>query len=61
MNIYGDGELLSEIGSSGTLIVENVLYGEHLLEAKKESDGTLAASITIDFAENKSYFWTINK
>jgi hypothetical protein len=50
---------LSEIGSPATLIIENVLYGEHLFEAKKVSDGTTAASITIDFTENKAYFWTI--
>ncbi len=61
LNIYGDGELLSEIDSSATLIIENVLYGEHLFEAKKVSDGTTAASITVDFAENKPYFWTIKK
>jgi hypothetical protein len=59
LNIYGDGNLLSEIGSPATLIIENVLYGEHLFEAKKVSDGTTAASITIDFTENKAYFWTI--
>jgi hypothetical protein len=61
LNIYGDGDLLSEIGSPATLIIESVLYGERFLEAKKVSDGTLAASVTIDFAENKAYFWTINK
>ena len=61
LNIYGDGELLSDIGSPATLIIENVLYGEHLFEAKKVSDGTSVASITVDFAENKAYFWTINK
>ena len=61
LNIYGDGDLLSDIGSLGTLIIENVLYGVHLLEAKKVSDGTTVASISIDFAENKAYFWTINQ
>lgn len=61
LNIYGDGDLLSDIGSPATLIIENVLYGEHLFEAKKVSDGTTVASISIDFAENKAYFWTINQ
>lgn len=61
LNIYGDGDLLSDIGSPATLIIENVLYGEHLFEAKKVSDGSIVASISIDFAENKAYFWTINK
>lgn len=59
LNIYGDENLLSEFGSPATLIIENVLYGERLFEAKKVSDGTTAASITIDFTENKAYFWTI--
>jgi len=59
LNIYGDDNLLSEIGSSATLIVENVLYGVHLFEATKVSDGTAVASISIDFDENKAYFWTI--
>ena len=35
LNIYGDGNLLSDIGSPATLIIENVLYGEHLFEATK--------------------------
>jgi hypothetical protein len=61
LNIYGDGDLLSDIGSPATLIIENVLYGVHLFEATKVSDGTAVASISIDFAENKAYFWTINK
>ena len=59
INIYGDGNLLSNIGSPGTLIIENVLYGVHLFEATKVSDGTAIASISIDFAENKAYFWTV--
>lgn len=61
LNIYGDGNLMSEIGSPATLIIENILYGEHLFEAKKVSDGTVVASISIDFVENKAYFWTIKK
>jgi hypothetical protein len=61
LDIYGDGDLLSEIVHSATLVVENVLYGQHFFEAKKVSDDTLAASITIDFVENKNYFWTISK
>ncbi len=61
LNIYGDGDLLIDIGSPATLIIENVLYAEHLFEAKKVSDGSIVASISIDFAENKAYFWTINK
>jgi hypothetical protein len=61
LNIYGDGDLLSDIGSPATLIIENVLYGVHLFEAKKVSDETTVASISIDFAENTAYFWTINK
>ena len=61
LNIYGDGDLLSDIGSPATLIIENVLYGVHLFEATKVSDGTAVASISIDFAENTAYFWTIKK
>jgi hypothetical protein len=61
LNIHGDGDLLSEIDSTTTLIIENVLYGVHLFEATKVSDGTAVASISVDFAENKAYFWTINK
>jgi len=61
LNIYGDGDLLSEMGSPATLIIENILYGIRLFEAKKASDGTVVASISIDFDENKAYFWTINR
>lgn len=61
LNIYGDGELLSDINSPSTLIIENVLYGVHLFEAKKVGDGTTVASISIDFSENKAYFWTISQ
>jgi hypothetical protein len=60
LSIYGDGELLSDIGSQGTLIIENVLYGEHLFRATI-SDGTEVASIRLDFDENKPYLWTISK
>lgn len=61
LNIYGDDNLLNEIISPSTLIIENVPYGVHLFEAKKVSDGTIVDSISIDFAEIKAYFWTINK
>lgn len=61
LSIYGDGSLLDDMDSPGILIVQNILLGEHLLEAKRPSDGTIVASITFDFAENKEYFWTITK
>lgn len=61
LEIYGDGDLLSDIGDLGTLIIQNVLYGEHAFKALRQSDGTEIASITIDIAENKAYFWTIEK
>ena len=61
LNIYGDGNLLSEISSPATLVIENVLYGNRLFEAKKVSDGTIVASLNTDIAENKAYFWTIKK
>lgn len=60
LSIYGDGELLSDIGSQGTLVVENVLYGEHLFSATT-SDGTEVASLSLDMDENKPYLWTISK
>jgi hypothetical protein len=60
LNIYGDGELLSDMSSPSILVIQHVLYGVHLFEAKKVSDGITVASISIDLAENKAYFWTIN-
>lgn len=60
LSIYGDDDLLSDIGFQGTLIIENVIFGEHLFRATT-SDGTEVASIRLDFDENKPYLWTISK
>lgn len=61
LSIYGDGDLLDEIDSPGTLIIQNIFYGEHSFEARRSSDSTVVASTTINFDENKAYFWTISK
>ena len=60
LSIYEEGELLSDIGAQGTLVIENILYGEHLFRATT-SDGTEVASLSLVMDENKPYLWTINK
>jgi hypothetical protein len=61
LDIYGDDNLISDIDALGTLIIENVLLGEHAFKALRQSDQTEIASITIDFTENVPYFWTVKK
>lgn len=60
LSIYEEEELLSDIGAQGTLVIENVLYGEHLFRATI-SDGTEVASLSLVMDENKPYLWTISK
>lgn len=61
LSIFGDGNLLSDVDSPGILVIQNILLGERLLEAKRPSDSAVVASTTIDISENKNYFWTISK
>lgn len=61
LNIFVDGNLVSDVDSQGTLIIQNILLGERLLEAKRPEDSAVVASITIDISENEDYFWTISK
>ena len=61
LDIYGDGELLSDIDALGTLVIENVLLGERVFRANLHSDGSEVATLTIEMDENKPYFWTITK
>lgn len=60
LSIFVDGILLSDVDSSTTLIIQNILLGERLIEAKRPDDSAVVASITIDIYENKSYYWTIS-
>jgi hypothetical protein len=56
-----DGNLLGSIDDQSQATVDQVPFGEHTLVATKVSDGTEAATITIDVEEVKNYTWTITK
>ncbi len=61
LSIYAAGNYLDDLSSPGTMTIQNVPYGEHLLEAVRPSDETKVASITINIDEKKEYYWTISK
>jgi len=61
LSIYQDDYFLIDIDSPGVLLIQSILLGKRLMEAKRPSDDTVAASITIDIGENKEYSWTISK
>ena len=60
LSIFVDGNFVDDVDSPGVLILQYILLGEHLIEAKRPGDSAVAASITIDIYENKSYYWTIS-
>ena len=60
LNIYGDGSLQGEIDDGQAETLGRIPYGEHVMEARK-LDGTVVASITLLFDENKEYIWTITQ
>jgi len=71
VDIYMDKIFQFSVEYLESKTIQNLSLGEHefeakregteIFEAKKVSDGSIVASISIDFAENKAYFWTINK
>ncbi|MBN2409071.1 MAG: hypothetical protein JXE07_04985 [Candidatus Aminicenantes bacterium] len=61
LDIYGDGTYQSDLADQGNLLLPNVPYGEHLVEAKKTGGTTVVSSITIDFIEDITYEWIIQK
>ena len=60
LSIFRDGNFVIDVDSPGILILQNILLGERLIEAKRPGDSAVVASIIIDISENKSYFWTIS-
>jgi hypothetical protein len=59
--ILASGEYLSEVADTASITIGKVPFGTFLLEAVKQSDATLAASVTIVIDEVKEYFWEIKK
>ena len=61
IDIYGDGNLQGSVEDQQTSTLERPPYGEHILEATKEGETVVIASVTLDISENIEYIWTITK
>ncbi len=61
LQISANGDYLGDVADAASVTIGNVPFGTFLLEAKKQADGTLVASLSIVIDEIKEYFWTISK
>jgi hypothetical protein len=61
LSIYGDGTYQTDIENGRSNSIQNIVYGRHLLEAKRPNTSTVVASTTIEVLEDKGYTWTITK
>jgi hypothetical protein len=61
LSIYMGDELVGDIGDQITQILPKVAFGAHVLSGKKKTDGTVAATVTIDVTDAIEYTWTITK
>jgi hypothetical protein len=59
LSIYVDDGYLGDIGDGLTQTVNKVRFGVHNYEARKKSDGTVAATTTIDVEDTIEYTWVI--
>ncbi|MFW6124338.1 MAG: hypothetical protein ACOC5G_03870 [Acidobacteriota bacterium] len=61
LSIYTDGEYKDDLKDQNSMLLQNVPFGEHLLEAFKPTDETKVSSTTVNIDENITYTWTISK
>jgi hypothetical protein len=61
LQIYSNGDYVGDIADASDITVGNVPFGTFLLEATRQSDGSVVASLSIVIDEIKEYFWTISK
>jgi hypothetical protein len=59
LSIYDNDMYVGDIGDQITQTIRKVTFGTHVYQAKKKSDGTVAAEITIDVTDLTEYTWTI--
>lgn len=61
IDVYGDGTYQGTIEDQQSASIDRIPYGQHLMEATKQGDANIIASITLDITENKTYTWTVTK
>jgi hypothetical protein len=59
LSIYVDAAYLGDIGDQLTQTIQKVRFGVHNLEAYKKSDGTIAATTSIEVTDAIEYTWVI--
>ncbi|UCE41033.1 MAG: hypothetical protein JSV17_16590 [Candidatus Aminicenantes bacterium] len=59
LNIYTNSSLQGELGDQESLVIDNVPFGDHVLEASMATDNSLVAFTVISVVEEKEYTWTI--
>lgn len=59
LSIYGDNFYVGDIGDQITQRILKVTFGTHVYQAKKKSDATVVAELTIDVTDLSEHVWTI--
>jgi hypothetical protein len=59
LGIYLDDIWVGDIGDQITQTLNRITLGSHVLTAKKKTDGTVAATVTINVTDAIVYTWTI--
>ena len=61
LGIYVDDVWEGDIGDQITQTLHSITFGSHVLTAKTKTDGTVAATTTLNVTDAIEYAWTITK
>lgn len=61
LGIYVDDIWAGDIGDQITQTLNHITFGSHVLTAKTKTDGTVAATTTLNVTDAIEYAWTITK
>jgi hypothetical protein len=61
LGIYVDDNWAGDIGDQITQTLHFITFGSHVFTAKKKTDATVAATVTITVTDAVEYTWTITK
>lgn len=61
LSIYIGTIWMGDIGDQITQTLDSITFGSHVFTAKKKTDATVAATVTINVTDAIEYTWTITK
>ncbi len=61
LGIYVDDNWAGDIGDQITQTLHFITFGSHVFTAKTKTDGTVAATVTIDVTDAIEYIWSITR